>query len=1547
MSKGKFRWKSMLCMLLSINMLFNTLFSGWTVSAGSENQEPTKMIYLNSVTTQAGKVFGTLAQNLEKNTQYTISFQCKVEEGKFNNAGSDDVYFRVRRAQMRSGTAGATILSEAHVANSFNSYELDADGYTRRYTFTTDDTNTNYGIYFEFNRAMKMYIADFVVYKTSDATKANVLAVNADANVLTTNVDLNRTPGVGGWDSDYPKNVTFEKNTTKMTYAGNDGIKFYTAELMPYDAENVFAPIIPEGPKMIYLDSVTTQAGKVFGTLAQNLEKNTQYTIAFKCKVIEGKFDNAGSDDVYLRVRAEKMRSGSTLYEGHVAPGETKGFDSYELDADGYTRRYTFTTDGTNTDYGINFEFNRAMKMYIADFVVYKTSDATKANVLAVNADANVLTTNVDLNRTPGVGGWDSDYPKNVTFEKNTTKMTYAGNDGIKFYTAELMPYDAENVFAPIIPEGPKMIYLDSVTTQAGKVFGTLAQNLEKNTQYTIAFKCKVIEGKFDNAGSDDVYLRVRAEKMRSGSTLYEGHVAPGETKGFDSYELDADGYTRRYTFTTDGTNTDYGINFEFNRAMKMYIADFVVYKTSDTTKANVLAVDADTKVLTTNVDSNRTPGIGGWDSDYPKNVTFENNTAKMTYAGNDGTKFYTAELMPYDSETIFVTQGSEPEKPPVDKLPEGQKMIKLEVGQKGVNQIFGQNVTLEKGKKYTISFQYTFDEGTMDTTTFLQIKAKFGGGKYTTYHASNETGEKAFESSTYDKATGIATYTFTHKNDTGEYGVGFSGVRPFKMYLANVTMYETTDTAKKNILPSGKYEEESLKGWRSDYISAGDVEKFQPENSNNEVMYTATLKMYDGKTFEPDVEIGPKMIKLDFTKDGKNQIFGQNVTLEKGKKYTISFQYKFEEGSMNTTMYLRVKAAFGSGKWSTYHSSNDEGDKGFEFKEDEATCTAYYTFKHTQETGQYGVGFESIKPCELYIANMSMYETADASKKNLLPSSKTELYALNGWRSDYVQAGEVQELKIKNNDNVLLYTATLLKYDKNIFKPKEIEPTMIYIDAGNNAKDQIFGQNVKLEKGKTYTISFRYKFVEGDINSTTFLRVKDALKSGKYKTYYDSNSTGRLGMDVKYNKQTCLGEYTFKHTGNTGTYAVGFQFNGITKMYITDFKVYDAADKEQKNLLSSRGNEDTLLGWGSDWASAETQKVFEPKGTSGKIMYTAKVMPLDNNIFKPDPELPPRMLYVENNGTYRQLVQRVKVEAGQTYRFSFCVASPVAVTGMVMHTGDRIAIFNAMNPINEPDYKKDFYEVVYEFTLPATFGGEAVDTSNVFVGIQFLAGTIAYVFNPKLVNVNDKEQNNLYVNPGFNKGLDNWALSWGAWFIPGQQGMGVTEYEKEGEFKLQVMDYDEEKFITYYDDSRMNDGEWWSADDIVDSKAGTATIKGRFLSNNGRPIAKAKMVLKTLKDSFECQTDKDGKFSFDKLPAGFYELYYVDKDGNMIKTNFAQNIKDGYTVNVDVFASVSGLTPIIGFIIADVVAIGAIAGTVLVLKKRKKKRLVKIAESE
>ena len=1075
----KNKGKKIVALLLAFCMMIGGISPVATTTVAAEGStDPAYMIYLESVTTQPGKVFGTLAQGLETNTQYTVSFRCKVTEGKFDNAGTDSVFLRVRK----EGMTGTT-LCEGHVATGgtkgFDSYELDADGYTRRYTFTTDSTSTNYGINFEFNKAMKMYIADFKVYKTADPAKTTVLDIDGDTRMLALDNPTDRVAGEYGWDADYPTTATYNDYWDMLT-CGNDSGTFYTATLQEYDATNVFIPLLPEGAKMIHINSTTTDAGKVFGMLAQGLETGTQYTISFKCKVKSGSFNNEGADTVYLRVRKDKMRSGTTLYESHVALDAATGFDSYELDEDGYTRRYTFTTDSSSTDYGINFEYRSAMEMYIADFKIYKTSDAAKKNVLPVEENGGALTTNVDPNRTPGIAGWDSDYPKNVTYNDIQTKMTYSNDNGT-FYTAELMMYDAETVFVPFLPAGPKMLHINSLTTQTGKVLGMLAQGLEQNTQYTISFKCKVVSGSFANNSNDSVYLRVRRNAMQGGTanaTVAVAHETPGISGGFDSYELDEDGYTRRYTFTTVSDAVNYAINFEFRGIMDMYIADFKVYKTDDAMMTNVLPLKENGRLLTTKTDTSRTAGAFGWDADYPTLVTYSDDRTLMTFANSSAT-FYTVELMMYDSETIFIPA-----------LPAGHKMIYINATPTSSGKplgILAQN--LKTNTQYTISFQCKVTEGSFANAgtddVYLKVrKNKINGGS-TLCQAHVAAGTSGgFDSYERGEDGYTRKYTFTTASDAVNYAISFEFNRAMKMYIADFKVYETADQTETNVLPL-KANGSSLNtsgassrvagsaGWDADWPSLVTFSDLRDEMSYQS-NYTAKLMMYDAANIFIPYE--KQMLHVLHRGASVDDLL-QNVTLEKGKTYTVSYKYKVVTGYPDYSVYFVVANGQPAGMNKVYYhqSQKDNFDKvtyGTEWCE----VTYQFTLNDSRlESGKnacsVGFQFENRVGCstELYIADMVLYETNATTQKNLL-STPDLGNGMHGWHNMWHSADS--EI-FKEGDYVAQYVPYVESYFRNVG----------YGDANEDAY----------------------------VNVKDLIKLKKLIKAGEYSQYADSNRDGAI----------------------------------------------------------------------------------------------------------------------------------------------------------------------------------------------------------------------------------------------------------------------------------------------------------------------------------------------------------------------------------------------------------------------------------------------------
>lgn len=685
------------------------------------------------------------------------------------------------------------------------------------------------------------------------------------------------------------------------------------------------------------------------------------------------------------------------------------------------------------------------------------------------------------------------------------------------------------------------------------------------------------------------------------------------------------------------------------------------------------------------------------------------------------------------------------------------------------------------------------------------------------------------------------------------------------------------------------------------------------------------------------------KMVYLDAAQDkySSPQMFAQNVSLKKGHTYTISYKYNMVSSKMNDTFYVVVKDKLGSGNYKTHLSSYSSEETEFKTVRDKEKCTMTHTFTWQGETGDYGIGFTILKKTQMYIADYTVF---DVNMPNFnLCASGSNPKDLFGWRNDW-NVAEEGALEYTSGG----YTAKLLQRDETLFKPKQYERKMIYLDAYQDKykSAQMFAQNISLEKGETYTVSYKYKYVNAELNSTFYFQVKDRLGSDKYSAYFSDHFSGDRKLKRENDKKNSVVNFTFTWKEKSGDYGIGFTIIGKTQMYIADYTIYNVKDPKT-NLCPSAENPDSLYGWRNDWQSAPVVSTeFESNG------YKATLLTYDETAFAPDPKLPNKMVYIENINMHRHWAQRVTLEVGRTYRFSFGISTKMTPMALVMTDGEREKILSNLKPINEPDYTKDFYVLEYEFVMPASFNGKSLEGEPVFVGLQFNPGTNAYVFDPKLWDVSDPEKENLYKNPDFNKGMDQWTLGWGPWFIPSMTGLGVMSKEEEGLYKLEVMPYDETKFIGYYDDSRFNDGEWWSEADVAVETKRASRIKGVVVNAGGDGLSGVNLLLVSKKESFELKTDKNGKFSFEKIPAGFYELFILD-DGAQIPTQFASNIKDDYTINVKVVydngqahAELTGIAPL-AIVVAIAVPLLCTAGMIGVIYVTKAKKAKKTKETE
>ena len=314
---------------------------------------------------------------------------------------------------------------------------------------------------------------------------------------------------------------------------------------------------------------------------------------------------------------------------------------------------------------------------------------------------------------------------------------------------------------------------------------------------------------------------------------------------------------------------------------------------------------------------------------------------------------------------------------------------------------ILGQNVNFEKDVTYTFSYSYSMVTGehNADTGMFAKVLGKALNGSIgsvnTGYLYSSE--KKAGETKGFttvdvdgDNKTGKATYTFTWTKESGTGSVFFHvpANKGAEFYLAGVTLYKSTDAAKTNLLKSID-ETGNLNGWL--HTNAWPVKDSATWTCNDgSDRYKVSVEDYKGALFG-EITTPQKMLYVDVTNDGVSKVFGQNVKLTKGNTYTISFQYKFVDGSLNTDACFRVKDKFGGGSYKTYYCSNETGEKAFTVQQDNELGRVSYTFTHTGNTKEYGIGFEFLKPAKLYLADLQMYDVSDETKANLFPAAKNE----------------------------------------------------------------------------------------------------------------------------------------------------------------------------------------------------------------------------------------------------------------------------------------------------------------------------------------------------------------------------------------------------------------------------------------------------------------------------------------------------------------------------------------------------------------------------
>lgn len=739
---------------------------------------------------------------------------------------------------------------------------------------------------------------------------------------------------------------------------------------------------------------------------------------------------------------------------------------------------------------------------------------------------------------------------------------------------------------------------------------GMFGQNvkLEKGKSYTLSYQFHMVAGEYN----EELLLKILDADMSKASSLvgsnfkFNSAIEVGEDKAFTT-KSESSGKQGKvtYTFTWNGENDTASIVFHtpgnITTDIEFYLADVELYDSEDIDKDNLLE----------SVDENG--DLRGW-----RHPQYLAGNHKEFLPSNNGMAYYRVILEMYQAD-LFAEQ----------KHMIHYKYLMNDGG------MLGQNVELENGKSYTLAYEYSMDKGLYNELAILRIldcdiedaATVLNNKEY--IFSSDQEANSAKGFATKSEGTnkrGRATYTFkwTGTNKTASvlfHTPGSKGdkAKEIEFYFADMTLYE--DGKQENLLQSADVNH-SLKGWRHPKVKAGDTDTVWTANSSG-ARYTITLLDYNETFFKISEE--KYMYRFEYFKQNGGY-FGQTVNFEKGQEYTVSFKYHMLESSYNADNGLMFKVsstAMGSDSTKEanicFSSTNPVGaTKGFKTKDvrgNSTTGVATYTFVWTKDTTTGSIWFhangskgDSAQDIQFYFADVTLYESNDVTQENKLPSAEVQNGALDGWQqaSNKTPDSGDTEWTVTSSGNKL-FTITRVSYDEEVF---QVENNMIHLASEAVPSRAVWGQILELKENTNYSIAFRYKNVYAGLDENVYLKVRNPYGDSSPFTYYDSHSSATPFDEVKYDEENGYVVFTFLNKA-AGKYGIGFEFAGISEMYLADFVIYETNSNPEYSFLEETFETTNWRGWykaaeGSKWTCTQ----------SSKDLYQAEVVPYNGTIY-------------------------------------------------------------------------------------------------------------------------------------------------------------------------------------------------------------------------------------------------------------------------------------------------------------------------------------------
>ncbi len=431
------------------------------------------------------------------------------------------------------------------------------------------------------------------------------------------------------------------------------------------------------------------------------------------------------------------------------------------------------------------------------------------------------------------------------------------------------------------------------------------------------------------------------------------------------------------------------------------------------------------------------------------------------------------------------------------------------------------QNVSPSKlidGHTYTLEFAYNVPE----TTDKFWISAGFST------HDNNKRTQPIsidHQGKGWEKGDISIVYNETNFSNSGNLGriipVYLLVQEPARFKIADVKLYDNADENKTNLLVNGDFSD-TADSHKNSYSYGWDV-------FNSKKMFDETTgEVFDEVSFVAEDDTYSNIIRINKKSEKiSNSFFGieQTIPQEKlisGHTYVFECDMKLADSSSGTVRVSPLNQERNGSNCVGWHH--------------------YSTWEYTYTSGDMWTAFRCIDiPTDLYLANISVYDKADANKTNLLVNGdfsyreEDNSECLYNWIT--VDNGH-EEDSVSVVDNIVYGKALLI--DKQ--SSSDRKQVGVYAQIPQN----------KLVSGHTYTIEYMAKM------------------EPKYQHYGKTGWWAKDSFSELYgNNVTSWRKYTNDITYTSGVLEPVFLVNGLAgRMWIADVKVYDTADADKTNIL-------------------------------------------------------------------------------------------------------------------------------------------------------------------------------------------------------------------------------------------------------------------------------------------------------------------------------------------------------------------------------------------